>query len=134
MYFSIKVFAQTIFDFNLIFQPKQIQEIKDFLLTARRKDAKCKQSCVSIIIFCVKACRLFASIFGMYKNSKLNNFNFKMGTLHGSAFRPHKIYFKIFILICRKNGAGGWILFFIYSKDLFHVLQITIAFFFHFKC
>ena len=25
-----------------LLQPKQIHEIKDFLLTARRKDAKCK--------------------------------------------------------------------------------------------
>ena len=27
---------------SFVFQPKQIQEIKDFLLTARRKDAKCE--------------------------------------------------------------------------------------------
>lgn len=27
---------------ELFLQPKQIHEIKDFLLTARRKDAKCK--------------------------------------------------------------------------------------------
>lgn len=30
------------FSFVLIFQPRKIEEIKDFLLTARRKDAKCK--------------------------------------------------------------------------------------------
>ena len=28
--------------FALILQPKKIEEIKDFLITARRKDAKCK--------------------------------------------------------------------------------------------
>ena len=28
-------------------KPKQIQEIKDFLITARRKDAKCEFQCVS---------------------------------------------------------------------------------------
>ena len=27
-------------------QPKKIEEIKDFLITARRKDAKCKCVCV----------------------------------------------------------------------------------------
>ncbi|KAF7236438.1 60S ribosomal protein L38 [Varanus komodoensis] len=30
--------------FFRIFQPRKIEEIKDFLLTARRKDAKCKRS------------------------------------------------------------------------------------------
>lgn len=28
--------------FALFLQPKKIEEIKDFLITARRKDAKCK--------------------------------------------------------------------------------------------
>jgi len=41
-----------------VLQPKQIMEIKDFLLTARRQDAKCK--CVSLCFFeswcCTKDC------------------------------------------------------------------------------
>ena len=32
-----------------VLQPKQIMEIKDFLLTARRQDAKCK--CISLCFF-----------------------------------------------------------------------------------
>lgn len=42
---SCQVMQQTQQMFNInstFFQPRQIQEIKDFLLTARRKDAKCK--------------------------------------------------------------------------------------------
>jgi len=35
----------------LTFQPKQIMEIKDFLLTARRKDAKCKLHIKRNILF-----------------------------------------------------------------------------------
>ena len=38
------------FFFCTILQPKKIEEIKDFLITARRKDAKCK------LFVCMYAC------------------------------------------------------------------------------
>ena len=34
--------ANSFTELNILLQPKQIHEIKDFLITARRKDAKCK--------------------------------------------------------------------------------------------
>lgn len=42
-----------IFFFTLFLQPRKIEEIKDFLLTARRKDAKCKYlpSCTGFLLF-----------------------------------------------------------------------------------
>lgn len=34
--------VSTVASFCFVLQPRKIEEIKDFLLTARRKDAKCK--------------------------------------------------------------------------------------------
>lgn len=37
-----------------LLQPRKIEEIKDFLLTARRKDAKCEYSIDFLLCLCAK--------------------------------------------------------------------------------
>ena len=43
--------------YECILQPKQIHEIKDFLLTARRKDAKCKGQAIKLLN-CIHYCQI----------------------------------------------------------------------------